>query len=152
MYNIRTKKSSRLLIIRLPIIGVTCLLFSILVIAAIFTRKKKKSDKLLEDWELEYGQLRFFYEDLKVAVSCHQKLCGGRASWCGRSGEVYRGILSKSKTRIAVKRIFHGSHRVMKEFVAEIMSLGRLKHRNLVQLLGYYLQKGELLLVVSSDA
>ncbi|KAL5992001.1 hypothetical protein ACLOJK_012913 [Asimina triloba] len=139
-----TKKSSRLVIIVLPVIGVTCLLFSILVIAAIVTRKKKKSGESLEDWELEYGQLRFFYEDLKVATRsfAEEELLGA-----GGSGEVYRGILPKSKTQIAVKRISHGSHRSMKEFVAEIVSLGRLRHRNLVQLLGYCRRKGELLLV-----
>ncbi|KAJ8636671.1 hypothetical protein MRB53_010938 [Persea americana] len=35
----------------------------------------------------------------------------------------------------------------MREFIAEIVSLGRLRHRNLVQLLGYCRRKGELLLV-----
>ncbi|XP_059442240.1 L-type lectin-domain containing receptor kinase SIT2-like [Corylus avellana] len=35
----------------------------------------------------------------------------------------------------------------MKEFVAEIVSMGRLRHRNLVQLLGYCRRSGELLLV-----
>jgi serine/threonine protein kinase len=35
----------------------------------------------------------------------------------------------------------------MKEFVAEIISMGRLRHRNLVQLLGYCRRKGELILV-----
>ncbi|KAK0604253.1 hypothetical protein LWI29_013793 [Acer saccharum] len=35
----------------------------------------------------------------------------------------------------------------MKEFVAEIVSMGKLRHRNLVQLHGYCRLKGELLLV-----
>jgi serine/threonine protein kinase len=35
----------------------------------------------------------------------------------------------------------------MKEFIAEIVSIGRLQNRNLVQLLGYCRRKGELLLV-----
>ncbi|KAK0604080.1 hypothetical protein LWI29_011795 [Acer saccharum] len=35
----------------------------------------------------------------------------------------------------------------MKQFVAEIVSMGRLRHRNLVQLRGYCRRKGELLLV-----
>nr|CAD1817651.1 unnamed protein product [Ananas comosus var. bracteatus] len=35
----------------------------------------------------------------------------------------------------------------MREFVAEIASMSRLRHRNLVQLLGYCRRKGELLLV-----
>jgi serine/threonine protein kinase len=35
----------------------------------------------------------------------------------------------------------------MKEFVAEVVSLGRLRHRNVMHLLGYCRRKGELLLV-----
>lgn len=35
----------------------------------------------------------------------------------------------------------------MKEFVAEVVSIGRLRHRNIVQLLGYCRLKNELLLV-----
>jgi serine/threonine protein kinase len=35
----------------------------------------------------------------------------------------------------------------VKEFVAEVASMGRLRHRNLVPLLGYCRRKGELLLV-----
>jgi serine/threonine protein kinase len=35
----------------------------------------------------------------------------------------------------------------MKEFIAEIVSIGRLQNRNLVQLLGYCRRKGELILV-----
>ncbi|KAI6668424.1 hypothetical protein NL676_013546 [Syzygium grande] len=35
----------------------------------------------------------------------------------------------------------------MREFVAEIVSIGRLRHRNIVSLLGYCRRKGELLLV-----
>ncbi|KAL1208235.1 putative L-type lectin-domain containing receptor kinase II.1 [Cardamine amara subsp. amara] len=35
----------------------------------------------------------------------------------------------------------------MKQYVAEIASMGRLRHKNLVQLLGYCRRKGELLLV-----
>ncbi|KAM7257691.1 hypothetical protein ACFE04_013432 [Oxalis oulophora] len=40
----------------------------------------------------------------------------------------------------------------MKQFVAEIVSMRRLRHKNLVQLLGYCRRKGELLLAtLSSD-
>jgi len=65
----------------------------------------------------------------------------------GGFGKVYRGVLGVSKCEIAVKRVSHNSKQGMKEFVAEIVSIGRMQHPNLVQLLGYCRRKGELLLV-----
>ncbi|KAL5991998.1 hypothetical protein ACLOJK_012910 [Asimina triloba] len=137
-------KDSKVLIIGLPAIGVTFVLVSILIIAAIVRRKKKSPQLVVEDWEPEYGPRRFSYKDLKAATRgfSAKDLLGA-----GGFGNVYRGILPKSKTEVAVKRVSHGSRQGMKEFVAEIESLGRLRHRNLVQLLGYCRRKGELLLV-----
>ena len=60
---------------------------------------------------------------------------------------VYKGVLPVSGVEIAVKKVSHGSKQGVKEFVAEIVSIGRIKHRNLVQLLGYCRRKDELLLV-----
>nr|CAD1839606.1 unnamed protein product [Ananas comosus var. bracteatus] len=65
----------------------------------------------------------------------------------GGFGRVYRGMLPSSGVEVAVKRVSHESRQGMREFVAEIASIGRLRHRNIVQLLGYCRQKGELLLV-----
>ncbi|KAG2651054.1 hypothetical protein PVAP13_1NG074538 [Panicum virgatum] len=48
---------------------------------------------------------------------------------------------------IAVKRVSNESRQGMKEFIAEVVSMRRLRHRNLVQLLGYCRRKGQLLLV-----
>jgi serine/threonine protein kinase len=56
-------------------------------------------------------------------------------------------VLPKSKLEAAVKKVSHESRQGIKEFVAEVVSIGRLRHRNLVQLLGYCRRKGELLLV-----
>ncbi|KAM1648432.1 hypothetical protein FF1_009712 [Malus domestica] len=56
-------------------------------------------------------------------------------------------ILPTSGIEIAVKRVSHESRQGMKEFVAEIVSNGHLRHQNLVPLLGYCRRKGELLLV-----
>ena len=52
-------------------------------------------------------------------------------------GKVYKGTLHSSNAQIAVKKVSHDSKQGMKEFVVEIISMGRLRHRNLVQLLGY---------------
>jgi serine/threonine protein kinase len=65
----------------------------------------------------------------------------------GGFGKVYKGILPTSKLEIAVKRLSHDSKQGTKEFITEIVSIGHLRHRNLVQLLGYCRPKSELLLV-----
>ncbi|KAJ3703796.1 hypothetical protein LUZ61_007501 [Rhynchospora tenuis] len=65
----------------------------------------------------------------------------------GGFGQVYKGTLPKSSAKVAVKRISHHSKQGVREFVSEIASLSRLRHRNLVQLLGYCRRQGELFLV-----
>ncbi|KAK9727203.1 hypothetical protein RND81_05G265200 [Saponaria officinalis] len=65
----------------------------------------------------------------------------------GGFGKVYKGVLGSTGVLVAVKRVSHDSRQGMKEFVAEVGSMRRLTHRNLVQLLGYCRREGELLLV-----
>uniref|UniRef100_A0A0D9WV78 Protein kinase domain-containing protein n=1 Tax=Leersia perrieri TaxID=77586 RepID=A0A0D9WV78_9ORYZ len=71
----------------------------------------------------------------------------GFSASTGGFGKVYKGVLPSSKLEVAVKRVSHESRQRMKEFVAEVVSIGRIRHRNIVQLLGYCRRKGELLLV-----
>ncbi|KAM0864911.1 hypothetical protein ACQ4PT_043625 [Festuca glaucescens] len=99
-----------------------------------------------EDWEVEFGPHRFAYKDLFRATggfdSKHLLGVGG-------FGRVYKGVLPKSKTEVAVKVVVShdNAKQGMKQFVAEVVSIGRVRHRNIVQLLGYCRRKGELLLV-----
>lgn len=65
----------------------------------------------------------------------------------GGFGRVYKGVLPKSNMEVAIKKVSHESRQGIKEFIAEVVSIGRLRHRNLVQLLGYCRRKGELILV-----
>ncbi|KAK3406965.1 hypothetical protein EUGRSUZ_K03097 [Eucalyptus grandis] len=139
----KKKQESVLLTTGLPFI---CLFFlSILVFAMAYAiRKRRKFAEVLEDWEHEYGPHRFKYKDLYVATKGFrdQELLGA-----GGFGRVYKGLLPTSKTEVAVKRISHESRQGMRQFIAEIVSIGRLRHRNIVTLLGYCCRKGELLLV-----
>ncbi|KAE8797677.1 L-type lectin-domain containing receptor kinase IV.1-like [Hordeum vulgare] len=134
---------SRALTIALPIATATFLLAGA---AAIFVlvRRHRRYAELLEEWEVEFGPHRFSYKDLFRATEGFKSdhLLG-----IGGFGRVYKGVLPLSKSEIAVKRVSHDSKQGMKEFIAEVVSLGRLQHRNLVQLLGYCRRKGELLLV-----
>nr|POF01828.1 l-type lectin-domain containing receptor kinase iv.2 [Quercus suber] len=107
-------------------------------------KRKRKFAELVEDWEVDYGPHRFKYKDLYIATKGFRdkELLGS-----GGFGKVYKGVLTTSKIEIAVKKVSHESRQGMREFVAEIVSIGRLRHRNLVPLLGYCRRKGELLLV-----
>ncbi|EXC44812.1 L-type lectin-domain containing receptor kinase VII.1 [Morus notabilis] len=65
----------------------------------------------------------------------------------GGNGKVYKGVLAGG-VEVAVKRISLKNEQGMREFLAEISSLGRLKHRNLVGLKGWCKrEKGSLILV-----
>ncbi|KAM0954178.1 putative protein kinase RLK-Pelle-L-LEC family [Dioscorea sansibarensis] len=124
---------------------VTCAALLIAMAIAIFlVRRRMKFAELLEDWELQYASQRFSYKALFKATSGFKdkELLGS-----GAFGRVYKGVIPKSNTEVAVKRVSHESRQGMREFIAEITSLGQLRHRNLVQLLGYCRRKGELLLV-----
>ncbi|XP_055962197.1 L-type lectin-domain containing receptor kinase SIT2-like [Mercurialis annua] len=130
-------------IVIIALAGTSVMLFLIIVAVCIIQRKKKFGE-LREDWEKEYGPQRFSYKDLYKATKGFKdkELLG-----FGGFGKVYKGVLQSSNTQIAVKKFSHDSQQGMKEFIAEIASMGRLSHRNLVQLIGYCRRKRELLLV-----
>ncbi|XP_042486743.1 L-type lectin-domain containing receptor kinase IV.1-like [Macadamia integrifolia] len=126
-----------------PVIAASLVLMSIFIVHYIVKRKRMFAE-VLEDWELEYGPYRFKYKDLYIATQGfnHKELLGS-----GGFGKVYKGILPISKQEVAVKKVSNDSRQGMKEFIAEIISIGKLQHRNIVTLLGYCRRKGELLLV-----
>lgn len=137
------KAQSKLLAIILPIVTAT-LILSIGTLSILVVRRRMKYAEVCEDWEGEFGPHRFSYKDLYHATRGfkNKHLLGE-----GGFGKVYKGVLPLSNVEVAVKRISHESRQGMKEFVTEVVSIGRLRHRNLVQLLGYCRRKGELFLV-----
>ncbi|KAF9600997.1 hypothetical protein IFM89_014982 [Coptis chinensis] len=137
------QEQSKILTIGLPV-SLAVLLLTVASITFIVIRWKKNYAELFEDWELKYRPHRFSYKDLYVATKGFRdkELLG-----VGGFGRVYKGILPTSKIEVAVKRVSHESKQGIKEFIAEIVSIGQLRHRNIVQLLGYCRRKGELLLV-----
>ncbi|XP_042489884.1 L-type lectin-domain containing receptor kinase IV.2-like [Macadamia integrifolia] len=137
------KTRPRIFTIGFPVIGASLVFMSIVIIQFIVARKRKFAE-VLEDWELEYGPHRFKYKDLYIATKgFHDKELLG----IGGFGKVYKGVLHTSKVEVAVKRVSHDSTQGVREFIAEIISMGKLRHRNIVTLLGYCRRKGELLLV-----
>ncbi|KAF4373000.1 hypothetical protein F8388_011027 [Cannabis sativa] len=136
------KKSHTAIAIGTGVSATVLLIFLILV--AVYLFYKIKNADPIEKWELELGPHRYSYEELKKATKGfrEKELLG-----YGGFGRVYKGTIPKSKVQVAVKRVSHESKQGLREFVAEIASIGRLRHRNLVQLLGWCRRRGDLLLV-----
>ena len=130
------------------IVLVTCLALALIVALAasaltvFFYKRHKKVLEVLEEWEIECGPHRFAYKELSKDTNGFKHLLGK-----GGFGQVFKGTLQGSETKIAVKRVSHGSSQGMREFMAEIATIGRLRHPNLVRLLGYCRYKEELYLV-----
>jgi len=137
------KPRSKALDVALPL-ATASLVAAALAAASFFAWRRRRFAEVREDWEDEFGPHRYAYKDLHRATDGFRErnLLG-----VGGFGRVYRGVLSASDLEIAVKRISHDSRQGVREFVAEVVSIGRLRHRNLVQLLGYCRRKDELLLV-----
>ncbi|ONM06251.1 L-type lectin-domain containing receptor kinase V.9 [Zea mays] len=143
MPRVVTKRRSKALDVVLPV-AMPLLALAVLACVSFLAWRRFRYAELREEWEVEFGPHRFAYKDLFHAAegfdSKHLLGVGG-------FGRVYKGVLPASKTEVAVKVVSHDARQGMKQFVAEVVSIGRLRHRNVVQLLGYCRRKGELLLV-----
>ncbi|KAH8492983.1 hypothetical protein H0E87_022298 [Populus deltoides] len=127
-------------------IGCVVLFVICVFVVSWFWYKQKLRDSEedeIEDWELEYWPHRFSYGELSQATNGFSidQLLGS-----GGFGKVYRGTLSNNSD-IAVKCVNHDSKQGLREFMAEISSMGRLQHKNLVQMRGWCRKASELMLV-----
>ncbi|KAK9283086.1 hypothetical protein L1049_011316 [Liquidambar formosana] len=122
---------------------VTLVLLMGAIIFSLWMLRKAKLADALEDWELDFPH-RFRYKDLYIATKgfTESQILGK-----GGFGCVYKGVLPNTKEEVAVKRISHNSKQGLKEFVAEVATLGKLRHRHLVHLQGWCKRKDDLLLV-----
>ncbi|KAK4836741.1 hypothetical protein QYF36_027264 [Acer negundo] len=126
-------------------VSVSAFVFMFLVaVSAFYIIRKIKNADVIEAWELDVGPHRFSYQELKKATRGFRDK---EVLGFGGFGKVYKGTLTSTNTQVAVKRISHESKQGLREFVSEIASIGRLRHRNLVQLLGWCRRRGDLLLV-----
>ncbi|KAJ3696302.1 hypothetical protein LUZ61_000007 [Rhynchospora tenuis] len=112
------------------------------------TKKNRETemacDESMDDeFEKGKGPKKFQYKELSAITNDfaeNQKLGeGGFAS-------VYQGILSDG-VEVAIKRVSKGSKQGKKEYISEVKIISRLRHRNLVQLIGWCHDHGEFLLV-----
>ncbi|XP_050211985.1 L-type lectin-domain containing receptor kinase IX.1-like [Mercurialis annua] len=129
-------------------VGLVCLV----VIVTVYWKKSARDeeeahvlDEYIDDeFEKGTGPKRFPYHELARATNNfkdeHKLGQGG-------FGGVYKGFLKSLNINVAVKRVSRGSQQGVKEYAAEVKTISRLRHRNLVQLIGWCHERKELLLV-----
>ncbi|XP_047333869.1 probable L-type lectin-domain containing receptor kinase S.7 [Impatiens glandulifera] len=94
--------------------------------------------------ELVTAPRQFSYGQLNSATKgFHHSRIIGR----GAFGTVYKAYFQAHRSVSAVKRSKHATHEGKTEFMAELKIIACLRHKNLVQLQGWCVEKGELLLV-----
>ncbi|KAK3432933.1 hypothetical protein EUGRSUZ_D00446 [Eucalyptus grandis] len=138
-----------------PILGSSSFLLLIFFLAFIWFRHRSKSkradmsgeeDDLVIDEEFDQvsGPKKFTYKELVIATDNFtvERLLGE-----GGFGRVYEGYLTNVNANVAIKKINPGSRQGIKEFATEVMTISQLRHRNLVQLIGWCHEKKELILV-----
>ncbi|XVF17404.1 hypothetical protein REPUB_Repub10bG0119300 [Reevesia pubescens] len=148
------KNARRITILVGSAVPVSVLVAGTVIAFIIWWRWKQRKRKIAEttnlasinddDLERGAGPRRFSFKDLVFATNNFSK---GRKLGEGGFGAVHRGYLIDLDIAIAVKRISRGSKQGKKEYATEVKVISQLRHRNLVQLIGWCHDKHELLLV-----
>ncbi|KAG2334922.1 hypothetical protein Bca52824_006102 [Brassica carinata] len=138
--------TSRSFLLRLVLIAALSAVMVIMLVLLFFFvmyKKRLRQEETLEDWEIDHPR-RFRYRDLYVATDGFKE---AGIIGTGGFGTVFKGKLANSDDLIAVKKIIPNSRQGVREFMAEIESLGRVRHRNLVNLQGWCKHRTDLLLI-----
>ncbi|KAL5082211.1 hypothetical protein RYX36_010632 [Vicia faba] len=135
---------SRAKVIAVGVTSVVCVLIICCGCVVFFILyRRRKEDAEIEEWELEYWPHRISFQEIHEATRGFSE---ENVVAVGGNGKVYKGILQG--VEVAVKRIPQEREDGMREFLAEVSSIGRMKHRNLVGLRGWCKEeKGSLILV-----
>ncbi|XP_024024085.1 L-type lectin-domain containing receptor kinase IX.1-like [Morus notabilis] len=101
-----------------------------------YCKKRTRFDASNMDREFEHdmGPKKFSYKELVKATN---KFAEEGKLGEGGFGEVYKGYLSYLNLTVAVKRGSMRSKQGRKEYMCEVKIISRLRHRNLVQLIGW---------------
>uniref|UniRef100_A0ACD5TBC2 Uncharacterized protein n=1 Tax=Avena sativa TaxID=4498 RepID=A0ACD5TBC2_AVESA len=110
----------------------------------LFRRKDTGKPMAKIEFEIWMGPRRFSYRELAIATKFFSKEEKLGQGWYGA---VYKGYLKETNVHVAVKRVFKGSQRGEMEYVAEVRVISQLRHRNLLQLVGWCHDNNDLLLV-----
>ncbi|PUZ37820.1 hypothetical protein GQ55_9G149800 [Panicum hallii var. hallii] len=137
---IKTSKHKRGMIVGLVTAATIFTASSLFAIICMFVRRRIRKHSSMQSSNIRGGIVAFRYKDLQHATKNFSEKLGG-----GSFGSVFKGILPDS-TVIAVKRL-DGARQGEKEFRAEVRSIGKIQHINLVKLIGFCCQGSKRLLV-----
>ncbi|KAL2243846.1 receptor-like protein kinase FERONIA [Sesamum indicum] len=99
--------------------------------------KWKKQSALTE------GLRCFSLDEMQSATDNFSHTPIGRGSF----GKVYRGLIDDGQRKVAIKKLTFGSHQGENEFWNEVEALSKLRHANVVSLIGYCYEREEMILV-----
>ncbi|CAH1444287.1 unnamed protein product [Lactuca virosa] len=138
------KQYRKLIQLGLEVSG-TVFVFAILALFGYISVKKWREIKteINIKSEVTRNPRQFSYRELKIATNDFHP---SRIIGSGSFGTVYKAFMLSSGTTAAVKRST-SSCDAKTEFFAELSVIACLRHKNLVPLQGYCIEKGELLLV-----
>ncbi|XP_039172706.1 L-type lectin-domain containing receptor kinase IX.1-like [Eucalyptus grandis] len=97
-----------------------------------------------EGFEQSRGPKEYSYNVLAVATNnfANTRLLGE-----GGFGGVYEGHLADTNSHVAIKKITPESKRGVKEYATEVKTIRHLRHKNLVELIGWSHERNKFLLV-----
>ncbi|XP_048227552.1 putative receptor protein kinase ZmPK1 [Ricinus communis] len=105
-------------------------------------RNQQKTDAAAQDYLLTTTDFkRFTYTELKKATRNFNEEIGR-----GGAGVVYKGLLDDQRLA-AIKRLNDATSQGEAEFLAEVSTVGKLNHMNLIEMLGYCAEGKHRLLV-----
>ncbi|KAL6227917.1 hypothetical protein ACLB2K_001871 [Fragaria x ananassa] len=148
---IESKDNSLILILAISLGSVAFICFSLAILSfTIYMHRVHRYEKLLKHTNLALADQEYFclqsfsYIELERATDGFKEELGR-----GTFGAVYKGTLSgtASNKTVAVKRLEKVVEEGVREFKAEITTIGQTHHRNLVQLLGFCIEGSRKLLV-----
>ncbi|XP_010678975.2 cysteine-rich receptor-like protein kinase 44 [Beta vulgaris subsp. vulgaris] len=141
-----SKRKRIFLLVGLP----TLAAISILLLCGVWTRMRRrkltKISSTLEGSEIRKIVLDSLQFDLQTIRAATNNFLANNKLGEGGFGEVYKGLLDNGH-EIAVKRLSKNSGQGGAEFETEVVLVAKLRHKNLVKLLGYCVALEEKLLV-----
>ncbi|PPS15825.1 hypothetical protein GOBAR_AA04747 [Gossypium barbadense] len=116
-----------IIIVSLPVVFLI-----LMALSRCFLRRQRRGEKEIDE-SRRNGDLPYF--DLGTIAATTNNFSSDNKLGQGGFGPVYKGVLLNGK-EIAVKRLSNSSSQGLQEFKNEIVLIAKLKHRNLVRILG----------------